>query len=216
VSNNLGETIESERFREIMELKKDVHEIRDQIDRAMVRGEIREPDALALYQRKVRDYVMAVETVLNPAGGDPSRFWTDEPIGDFALPDGREEFVTGLEEFLELPETYDVEVGRTRKRSYRHAVETVTETQRVRPPKRLIEHAFRATNKALDAAGFDIDEPAEPGTSSFNNMRDTKKASQILHFLGQLDDDGLREWKAVIDEEFLSAESGALTNGDYE
>jgi len=214
VSNNLGDTIESERFAEIMELKKDVHEIRDQIDRAKVRGEIREADALALYQRKVRDYIMGVETVLNPAGGDPSRFWTDVPIGDFTLPDGREEYVTGLEEFLDLPETYEIEIKRERQRSYRHAAETITETQRVRPPKRLVERAFRETNKALDAAGFDLDEQTSRKESKFKNADDVEKAATIMDFLEQLGVDDLKQAKYEIDQ--LIEDRTARTNGHHE
>ena len=214
MTNNLADTIESERFAEIMQLKKDVHEIRDQIDRAKVRGEIRESDALALYQRKVRDYVMGVETVLNPAGGEPSEFWTDEPIGDFTLPDGREEYVTGLEEFLDLPETYEIEVERERQRSYRHAAETVTETQRVRPPERLIERAFRATNKALDAAGFDLDEQTSRKESKFKNADDVEKAATIMDFLEQLGVDDLKQAKYEIDQ--LIEDRTARTNGHHE
>jgi hypothetical protein len=196
--SDISDTVHSERFREIMELKKDVHEIRDQIDRAKVRGEIREGDALGLYQRKVRDYVMAVETVLDPADGEPSRYWTDEFIGDFALPDGRETYVTGLAEFLRLPETYEIEIERERQRSYRHAAETITETQRVRPPKRLIERAFRKTNKALDAAGFDIQQPDDTDTSGFERIDDVAAATDILDFLNNAGDDELRELQQMI------------------
>jgi predicted ATP-dependent endonuclease of OLD family len=181
-----------------MELRKDVHEIRDQIDRAKARGEIREADALALYQRKVRDYVMGVETVLDPADDEASRFWTDVPIGDFVLPDDRHKYVTGLSEFLELPETYEIEIERERKRSYRHAAETVTETQRVRPPERLIERAFRTTNKALDAAGFDIKQPDETDTSGFERIDDVAAATDILDYLNNASADELRELQQMI------------------
>jgi len=51
--SDISDTIESERFREIMELKKDIHEIRDQIDRAKVRGEIREgPEGVEVQERR--------------------------------------------------------------------------------------------------------------------------------------------------------------------
>jgi len=210
--SDISDTIESERFREIMELKKDIHEIRDQIDRAKVRGEIREGEALGLYQRKVRDYVMAVETVLDPADGEPSRYWTDEFIGDFSLPDGREEYVTGLAEFLDLPETYEIEVRRKRQRSYRHAAETITETQRVSPPKGLIERAFRKTNKALDAAGFDLDEQTSRKESKFKNADDVEKAATIMDFLEQLGVDDLKQAKYEIDQ-LIEDRTGQFAGG---
>ena len=224
---DISDTVHSERFREIMELKKDIHKIRDQIDRAKLRGEIREGDALGLYQRKVRDYVMAVETVLDPADGEPSRYWTDEPIGDFVLPDGRQEYVSGLAEFLRLRETYEIEIERERQRGYRYAAETVTETQRVRPPKRLIERAFRATNKALDAAGFDIEQPDDTNTSGFERIDDVAAATDILDYLNNAGDDELRELQQMIARTLaqgsdtllvddVDPETNGHTNGTYE
>jgi len=136
--------------------------------------------------------------VLDPADGEPSRFWTDVFIGDFVLPDGREKYVTGLEEFLRLPETYEIEIERERQRSYRHAAETVTETQRVRPPERLIERAFRKTNRALDAAGFDIEQPDDTDTSGFDRADDIAAGTEILDYLNNANGDELRELQQMI------------------
>lgn len=214
MSDDIIDTVESERFQEILTLKKRVLDTRDEIDRATATGQLAQGPAIGLYQRKVRDYVMSVETVLNPANGEPSKYWTEEPIGDYTIPGGEHNFVVGLQEFLELPTTHEVEVEREQKRSYRHAVKTVTETQRVRPPQRLIERAFRITNRALDDAGFDLDEPSEKRKSKFNRVDDVEKATKILDFLRSLDNDGLREVQLLIEQDLLSDDE--LRNGHHE
>lgn len=215
MSEDIEETVESERFREILTLKKKVLETRDEIDRALVNGAVDQGAAIGLYHRKVRDYVMSVETVLAPANSQPSVYWTDVPIGEFSLPNDTKRNVVGLSEFLELPTTIEVKEEQTRQQSYRHKAETVVQARRVRPPERLIEQAFRVTNQALDAAGFDLDEPSDTEKSGFRQIDDVVKATQILDFLRSLDDDGLREVQQVITDDLL--ENGQEhTNGHHE
>lgn len=214
MSDDISDTVESERFREIMESKKRVIEVRDEIEIARANGNIRQGAAMGLFHRKVRDYVMAVETVLNPANGTRSQYWEDEPIGDFSLPDDRHIEVVGLSEFLDLETVFQIEVETEQQQSYRHKRETVTQTRRVRPPERLVERAFRVTNKALDDAGFDLDEPTERKESRFENLSDVEKASAILDYLQQLKPDDLREVKREIDG--LIANQTAETNGHHE
>lgn len=215
MSDDLSDTVASERFREILTLKKQVLDTKDEIDREMVTGRLNEGAAIRLYQRKVRDYVMSVETVLNPATGEQSEYWDEKFIGRFSLPDGQQQEVIGLREFLELPLSFEIEIEREYQRSYRHKRERVTDTQRVRPPERLIEQAFRMTNRALDAAGFDLDEPTEQQKSGFRAIDDIDKATKILDFLQALDDDGLREVQDVIEGE-LTDDGDPLTNGHHE
>jgi len=205
VSDDITDTVESERFREIMESKKRVIEVRDEIEIARANGNIRQGAAMGLFHRKVRDYVMAVER---------SEYWEDEPIGDFSLPDGRHIDVVGLSDFLDLETAFQIEVETEQQRSYRHKQETVTQKRRVRPPERLVERAFRVTNRALDDAGFDLDEPTERKESRFENLSDVEKASAILDYLQQLKPDDLREVKREIDG--LIANQNAQTNGHHE
>jgi hypothetical protein len=216
VSNDIVDTVESERFHEIMQTKKRVLETRGEIQRATASGKLSEGAAIGLYQKEVRDYIMSVETVLDPADGDTSPYWEDRPVGDFHLPDGEHKTVNGLNEFLDLPETFEVEVERQRQQSYRHAIETVSETRRVRPPKRLVEHAFQMTNRALDAAGLDLNQPTERSSSTFKRIDDVEKATKILEFLQQLDDDGLRELKQLIDDDLLGDGTPPEMNGHHE
>jgi hypothetical protein len=196
--SEITDTVNAERFAEIMELKKDCHDVRDQIDRAKIRGEIQEPQGLRIYQRKVRDYIMSVETVLDPAVGDPSPFWSDYYVGDFILPDERQIRINGLQEFLALPETYSIDIEREYQKSYRHAKETIVETKEVRPPERVIERAFRNTNKALDAAGFDIQQPDDTPTSKFKRIEDVEAVTQIVDYLNHADEPELREFHRII------------------
>lgn len=214
MSDDISDTVEAERFREIMESKKRVTEVRDEIEIARANGTIREGAAMGLFHRKVRDYVMSVETVLKPATGDTSKYWQDERIGDFTLPDGRHKDVVGLSDFLDLETVFEIEVETERQRSYRHKRETVTQTQRVRPPERLVERAFRITNRALDDAGFDLDEPTERKESHFDNLDDVEKATKILDYLQQLKTEDLKEAKREIDR--LIAGQNAQTNGHHE
>lgn len=213
MSDDIADTVESERFREILSLKKTVIDTKDEVDRAIASGKAREGAGVQLYHRKVRDYVMSVETVLNPARGETSQYWDEVVIGEFSLPDGEEKTVRGLKEFLELNTVFEVKDEGARQKSYRHKKEKVTVTKRVRPPKRLIEQAFRVTNVALDEAGFDLDEPQEKQSSEFDKVGDVEKATKILDFLRALDDDGLREVKHVINNELIDDE---LSNGHHE
>lgn len=214
MSDDIEDLVETERYREILEMKKRVLDTRDEIDRAKMNGRISQARAIGLYQRKVRDYVMAVETVLNPSRGDPSTFWEETHVGDFTLPDGEVVQVDGLKEFLDMPMSFDVQVETEQQRSYRHAAETSVQTRRVRPPEKLIERAFRMTNQALDSAGFDLDEPSDKQKSGFDRVDDVEKATKILDFLRSLDEDGLREVKQVIDRDLLGPDE--LSNGHHE
>jgi len=214
VSDDITDTVESERFREIMESKKRVIEVRDEIEIARANGNIRQGAAIGLFHRKVRDYVMAVETVLNPADGTRSEYWEDKPIGDFSLPNDQHIDVVGLSDFLDVKTAYQIEVETEQQRSYRHKQETVQQKRRVRPPERLVERAFRVTNRALDDAGFDLDEPTERKESRFENLSDVEKASAILDYLQQLKPDDLREVKREIDG--LIANQNAQSNGHDE
>lgn len=214
MSDDIADTVEIERFREIMEMKKRVTEVRDEIEIARANGRIREGAAIGLFHRKVRDYVISVETVLNPADGDVSEYWEDKRIGDFTLPDDTHKDIVGLSEFLDLKTIFEIEVETEQQRSYRHKRETVTRTQRVRPPERLVERAFRVTNQALDDAGFDLDEPTERKESHFDSLSDVEKATTILNYLQQLKVEDLKEAKREIDR--LIANRSAETNGHYE
>lgn len=214
MSDEITETVQAERFREIMETKKRVTEVRDEIEMARANGQIREGAAIGLFHRKVRDYVMAVETVLDPVNGETSEYWDQKRIGDFSLPDGRHKDVVGLSEFLELNTVFEVEVETDRQQSYRHKRETVTQKRRVRPPERLIERAFRVTNQALDDAGFDLEEPTERQESHFESLDDVEKATKILDYLQQLKTEDLNEAKREIDR--LINSRNAQTNGHHE
>lgn len=214
MSDDINDTVQSERFNEILTLKKQVLDTKDEIDRNRAAGRLSEAAGIELYQRKVRDYIISVETVLNPNDGDTSPFWDERRVGQFSLPDGEVKVINGLADFLELPTTFTVEIETERQRSYRHKRETVTDSKRVRPPERLIEQAFRMTNRALDAAGFDLDEPTEHEKSEFKNIDDVEKATKIYDFLKALDDDGLRELQNIITNELLNGSE--MTNGHHE
>jgi hypothetical protein len=215
MSDEAAESVESKRINEIMTLKREVFEVKDELDRAEMVG--RAPGkAPELYQRKVRDYVISLEPVLNPAGEDPSPYWDRVDIGAFELPNGEQKEVTGLRQFLQLPTSFAVEMTKRTQESYRHMPETKTVTEEVRPPRRVAENAFRAASEAFYDLGFGIEEPAEQ-TSEFRKIDDVKKATEILDFLRQLDDDGLREIKQLIeqDDEMLS-QPDPQVNGHHE
>jgi hypothetical protein len=212
--SDVEDMVESERLQEIYSMKQQVYETKDEVERAVASGRINRGVALGLYQRKVRDYVMAVETLLDPHDGEPSDYWGERRVGDFVLPDGRHVNVDGLGDFLELPVTYDVEVEQQQQKSYRHKAEKVTKKTAARPPQQLIERAFRMTNKALDAAGFDIDEPTERDRSKFKNADDVEKGAIVLDYLRSLDTPDLREAKNEIDR--IITEQRAQSNGHHE
>jgi hypothetical protein len=214
--SDISDTVESERFAEIMTMKQRVHETKDEIDRQRPTAGFNRGAAIGLYQRKVRDYIVSVETLLNPSDGDASPYWDEREIGRFSLPgDGDDEVVTGLREFLELPTTFEIEIETERQQSYRHKRETVTETRHARPPERLIEQAFRMTNRALNEAGFDLSEPQDKQESRFKKTDDIEKANEILKFLRALDNDGLREVQHIINNELID-DNGPMTNGHHE
>ena len=215
MSDEAAESVESKRINEIMTLKRAVIDVKDEIDRAEMLG--RAPGkAPQLYQRKVRDYIISLEPILNPAGEDPSPYWDRVDIGAFELPNGEHKEVTGLRQFLQLPTTFTVEMTKQTQESYRHMPETKTVTEEVRPPRRVVENAFRTANEAFYDLGFGIEEPEEQ-TSEFRKVDDVKKATEILDFLRQLDDDGLREIKQLIeqDDEMLS-QPDPQVNGHHE
>jgi hypothetical protein len=216
MSDDISDLVDNERFREILSLKKRVLDTRDEIDRAMLSGQRRRGPVIGLYQRKVRDYVMSVETVLNPHDEQPSRYWTEVPIGEFELPSGETQQIIGLGEFLELPTVFAVEVEEKQQTSYRHKSDTVTKEQNFRPPERVIESAFRVTNRALDSVGFDIDEPSAEDKKPFQHgVDDVEKATRVYQFMSTLDDSALRELKNVIDSELLG-QPDKLKNGHNE
>lgn len=215
MSDDIADLVDSERYREILEQKRRVIDTRDEIDRAVVQGRRRGGRMIGLYQRKVRDYVMSVETLLNPHDEEPSRYWTRVPIGDFSLPNGEHRHIEGLDEFLELPTVFELQVETTEKQSYRHRAETVTETRRVRPPEEVIERAFRVTNQALNSIGFDLDEPTDHQKSGFSKVDDVEKGTKIWAFLQQLDEDALNEVKRQIDTKLLG-QPDERTNGHHE
>jgi len=213
--SDISDTVESERFAEIMTMKQRVHETKDEIDRQRPTAGFNRGAAIGLYQRKVRDYIVSVETLLNPSDGEPSPYWHEREVGRFSLPgDEVDKVVTGLREFLQLPTTFEIEIETERQQSYRHKRETVTETRQARPPERLIEQAERMTNRALDEAGFDLSEPTDNQKSQPKDIDDIAPATEILDFLRALDDDGLREVQYVIQNQLLNDDE--MTNGHHE
>lgn len=214
MSDDIADTVESERIAEIMTLKQQLHETKDKIDRQRPSAQFKRGAAIGLYQRKVRDYIISVETLLNPAGGDVSPYWNELEVGRFELPNGEQIVVTGLKQFLDLPTTFEIQVESERQQSYRHKQETVMETRRARPPEPLIEQAWRMTDKALDDAGYDLTEPKTKKKSEHKDTQDIAKATEILDFLRSLDDDALREVEYVIQNELLNADE--RKNGHHE
>lgn len=213
--SDISDTVESERFAEIMTMKQRVHETKDEIDRQRPTAAFNRGAAIGLYQRKVRDYIVSVETLLNPSDGDASPYWDEREVGRFSLPgDEEDKVVTGLREFLELPTTFEIEIETEQQQSYRHKRETVTETRQARPPEPLIEQAERMTNRALDEAGFDLSEPTDNQKSQPKDIDDIAPATEILDFLQSLDDDGLREVQYVIQNQLLNGDE--MTNGHHE
>jgi len=100
MSDEAAESVESKRINEIMTLKREVFDVKDELDRAEMVG--RAPGkAPELYQRKVRDYVISLEPVLNPAGEDPSPYWDRVDIGAFELPNGEQKEVTEIKQLIE-------------------------------------------------------------------------------------------------------------------
>ena len=111
---------------------------------------------------------------------------------------------------------FAVEVEEKQQTSYRHKTDTVTKEQNFRPPERVIERAFRVTNRALDSVGFDIDEPSAEDTKPFqHSIKDVDKADRVYRFIATLDDDGLRELKNLIDSELLG-QADEMKNGHNE
>ena len=213
MSDDIEDKVETERFREIMSVKSDVHEIKDEIDRARPSGRVDEGSAIGLYQRKVRDYIISIETILNPANESASEYWSDRHIGEFELPNGETKSVDGLEEFILLPTTFEVEREQTVQRSYRHKPELKTVVQTVRPPERLIEQAFRIANQAMDDAGFDI-RTGDDERRKYHNIEDVEAATQLEAVLKSLDEDGLQQLITVIQDRHLT--NGHRTNGHHE
>lgn len=213
MSDDIEDKIETERFREIMTVKKDVIETRDEFRRAYKSGQIAKGTYLELYQEKVRDYLISIETVLNPAEGSVSDYWTKRHIGQFELPNGEKKSVDGLQEFIHLPSTFVVESEQTVQRSYRHKPEQKPVSQTVRPPKRLIEQAFRVANQAMDDAGFDI-RTGDDDRSTFHNIEDIEGATQLEAILNSLDEDALQQLITVIQDRHLT--NGHRTNGHHE
>lgn len=213
MSDDVADSVESKRIQEIMTLKREVYDVKDELDRGRLSGRM-PSNAVELYQRKVRDYIVSLEPLLNGVDEEPSPYWDRVKIGGFTLPNGEQKQVTGLREFLQLPTSFPVNATQETQESYRHMPAEETVTQQVRAPKELIESAFRTANEAFRDLGFGISSPDQMETKQFRKIDDVKKATEILDFLNQLDDKGLREVKTVIDDELLTPDE--QTNGHHE
>jgi len=106
----------------------------------------------------VQLYLQQVETILDPDDDKPTtRWWTDEWIGQFELPNGDIVHVMGLADYIDLSEEIEYTVEEEHKPHGAHIGEMREVTRTTTPPIGLHRNAFRATNRGLADQGIEFD-----------------------------------------------------------
>jgi hypothetical protein len=155
--SDLDELVTTERFREIHEARQQVIEDERTLNEALATGRIDDRRARRLFQRSVDTFVRELECLLNPPQDDPSAYWTEEPIGEIQLPDGRMVPIDGLGQYLGLDEQIVIEVKTETQGRYFEVAQEDTEERAVQPSWELLRGAFRVANAALTDLGMELD-----------------------------------------------------------
>jgi hypothetical protein len=155
--------VRNRRFDEIHEARRQVIEDERSINEALATGQIDDAQGRRLYQRAVDAYVRELEYLLNPPDDDETnKYWHETQIGRVRLPgDNEPVVVTGLGEYLSLPEELRAEVEQPTNDRYDHLGATTTVTATVQPSWQLLRAAFRIANAAATELGLELDTTKE-------------------------------------------------------
>jgi len=161
--SELDDLVRNRRFDEIHEARRQVIDDERSINEALATGQIDDSQARRLYQRAVNAYVRELEYLLNPPDDDEeNEYWHETEIGEVPLPgDNDPVVVTGLGEYLDLPEELAADVEQGVQDRYDHLGNTRTVTVTVQPPWRLLRAAFRIANAAVADLGLELDTSEE-------------------------------------------------------
>lgn len=156
--SELDDLVRNQRFEEIHEARRQVIEDERSINEALATGRVADSDARRLFQRAVNAYVRELEYLLNPPDSDETNdYWDSTEIGRIELPNGKVLVVTGLGEYLDLPEEIPVSVSTTTRDHYYELGDSETETVTVQPPWAVLRSAFRTANAAVSDLGLELD-----------------------------------------------------------
>jgi len=172
--SELDDLVRNRRFDEIHEARRQVIDDERSINEALATGQIDDAQGRRLYQRAVDAYVRELEYLLNPPDSDEkSEYWHEAHIGKVRLPgDNDPVVVTGLGEYLNLPEEVPANVEQAVQERYDHLGNTTTVTLTVQPSWELLRRAFRIANAAVAELGLELDIDEDDDTWSFREIND--------------------------------------------
>jgi len=155
----LEQLVQQTRWGEVADARQRVIDRLEAIDRMQfeARQQLSRDQISVLQQRAVQLYIEQVETVIDPKQGRTSRFWDEESIGEFELPNGRPVEIVGLQEYVNLDEEilYSVREPHQPHGGHPGGVHEVQRT--ATPPIGIHRSAFRKTNRALADKGIEFD-----------------------------------------------------------
>jgi len=172
--SELDDLVRNRRFDEIHEARRQVIDDERSINEALATGRVDDGQARRLYQRAVDAYVRELEYLLNPPDGDEdNEYWHETHIGEVRRPgDNDPVVVTGLGEYLDLPEDVPAEIEQVAQDRYDHLGSTDTVTVTVQPPWELLQAAFRIANAAVADLGLELDISEDDDTWRFREIED--------------------------------------------
>jgi len=170
--SELDDLVRNRRFDEIHEARRQVIDDERSINEALATGQIDDAQGRRLYQRAVDAYVRELEYLLNPPDSDEkNEYWHEAHIGKVRLPgDNDPVVVTGLGEYLNLPEEVPANVEQAVQERYDHLGNTTTVTLTVQPSWELLRRAFRIANAAVAELGLELDIDEDDDTWSFREI----------------------------------------------
>jgi hypothetical protein len=156
--SELDDLVRQRRFDEIHEARRQVIEDERSINEALATGRVDDGRARRLFQRAVDAYVRELEYLLNPPDSDEeNEYWHTAEIGEIQKPDGTVREVSGLGEYLDLPEQLVVQIRETQRDHYYQVGQHQTRNVGVQPPWSVLRSAFRTANAAITDLGLELD-----------------------------------------------------------
>jgi len=164
--SELDDLVRNRRFDEIHEARRQVIDDERSINEALATDQIGDDQARRLFQRAVDAYVRELEYLLNPPDDEETnKYWHDTDIGSIRRPgDNAPVVVSGLGEYLDLPEEVPVRVRTVTQGRYYQAPQETVQTVTVQPSWKLLQSAFRIANEAVADVGLEIEMSDEQRT----------------------------------------------------
>jgi hypothetical protein len=172
--SELDDLVRNRRFDEIHEARRQVIDDERSINEALATDQIGDDQARRLFQRAVDAYVRELEYLLNPPHDDgTNEYWHETDIGSIRRPGNNEPLVvTGLGEYLALPEDIPYEIEQVAHDRYDQLGGTATVTVTVQPSWQLLRRAFRIANAAVADLGLELDISEDDDTWRFRKIED--------------------------------------------